>query len=77
MDYLVSHALEIMYLCLGFGFLVLVIVVSRFLITLNRTVKKVNYFADIFGDYVKKPIEVLMQINEYIAPALEMFLKKK
>lgn len=77
MDYVIAHALEIMYLCLGGGFLVLVIVASRFLITLNRTVKKVNYFADVFGDYVRKPLEVLAQINDYVKPVLDIFNGKK
>lgn len=77
MDYLIANALEIMYLCIGGGFLVLVIVACRFLMTVNTTVKKINYFADIFGDYVRKPLEVLGQINDYVGPVLEMFNGKK
>ena len=73
MDYIIAHALEIMYLCLGGGFLVLVFVASRFLLTLNRTIGKINYFADVFGDYVRKPLEVLTQINDYVKPVLDMF----
>jgi hypothetical protein len=77
MDYLITNALEIMYLCLGGGFLILVIVASKFLLTLNRTIGKINYFADVFGDYVRKPLEVLAQINDYVAPVIEMFNGKK
>jgi len=77
MDYLIAHALEIMYLCLGFGFLILVIVASKFLLNLNRTISKINYFAEIFGDYVRKPLEVLVQINDYVKPVIEMFSGKK
>ncbi len=77
MDYLIAHALEIMYLCLGGGFLILVIVISRFLLNLNRTISKINYFAEVFGDYVRKPLEVLIQINDYFKPVIEMFTGKK
>lgn len=77
MDYLISHALEIMYLCLGVGFLILVVVVSVFLLNLNKTIGKINYFADVFGDYVRKPLEVLTQINDYVKPVLDMFNAKK
>ncbi len=77
MDYLIAHAIEIMYLCLGFGFLILVIVLTRLLISINNTVNKINYFVEIFGDYVRKPIEVLVQANEYIAPVLDFLIKKK
>jgi uncharacterized protein YoxC len=73
MDYLITNALEIMYLCLGFGFLILSIVLVRLLISINQTINKINYFTDIFGEYVRKPIEVLMQVNDYIKPVLEMF----
>jgi uncharacterized protein YoxC len=77
MDYLIAHALEIMYLCLGFGFLILSIVLVRLLVSINKTINKINYFVEIFGDYVRKPIEVLMQANEYIAPVLDFLIKKK
>ncbi len=77
MDYLLAHALEIMYLCFGVGFLILVIVLARLMIAVNRTVNKINYFAEVFGLYVRKPLQVLVQIHDYIAPLLEMFSKKK
>ena len=73
MDYIIANALEIMYLCLGAGFLILVIVASKFLLNLNKTIGKINYFADVFGEYVRKPIEILNQVNEYVKPVLEMF----
>ncbi len=77
MDYFIAHALEIMYLCLGFGFLILVFVVSKFLLNLNKTISKINYLTDVFGDYVRKPLEVLAQINDYVKPVIEMFSGKK
>ena len=77
MDYLIANALEIMYLCLGGGFLILVAVVAKFLLNLNRTIGKINYFADVFGDYVRKPLEVLTQINDYVKPVIEMLGGKK
>lgn len=71
--FLIENALEIMYLCLGFGFVVLVFFVVRPLMRVHRLLKKVDGLADLSIEYIQKPLQLLMQVHRVVSP----FLRKK
>ena len=66
-EYIVSNGKDLMFLCLGIGFLILTINVSRALIELTSVLKKVNRIVDTVERVLWKPIQVVSQLNNIIS----------
>jgi len=75
MDYLLDNALEIMWLCLGFGFLILVGFVVRTIYIATQLLKKVNDLTDLTIHYVNKPLSMIVQAEKTVMQLLERFTK--
>ena len=73
LDYLMANALEILWLCLGFGFLLLVLFVVRALYIATQLLKKVNDLTDLTIHYVNKPLSMIVQAEKTVTQLLEKF----
>lgn len=71
LDYMIAHALEILWLCLGFGFLLLVIFVVRALYVTTQLLKKVNDLTDLTIHYVNKPLSMIVQAEKTVTQFLD------
>ena len=71
LDYMIEHALEILWLCLGFGFVVLVLFVVRALYIATQLMKKVNDLTDLTIHYVNKPLSMIVQVEKTVTQFLE------
>ncbi len=76
MDYLVTHATEIMQLCFGFGFLILVAFCIRPLILLTRVLAKIDDLSDLFIEYLEKPLRAAIRIYSVFSEFTKFFGKK-
>ncbi len=76
MDYLIQNATQIMQLCFGFGFLVLIVFFVRPLIILTRILQKADDLSDIFIEYIQRPIKILIHIHKTISEIFGFFRKK-
>ncbi|MBT3348811.1 hypothetical protein HN954_01710 [bacterium] len=77
MDFFLANALEILYLSLSGGFLILVFFLVRFFIKITWTVRRINGWIEIFEELIEKPIQVLMKLHKVLGPVLRLFGKKK
>lgn len=77
MDYLLANALEILYLALALGFLLLVFFTIRLLVKVTWTVNRVNAWIEIFEELVQKPVQILWKIHKTLQPVLKLFGKNK
>jgi len=75
MDYIFANALEILWLCLGFGFLILVIFVVRAIYIATQLMKKVNDLTDLTIHYINKPLSMIVQAEKTVTQMLERFIK--
>lgn len=75
MDYLIENALQILWLCLGFGFLILVFFVVRAIYIATLLLKKVNDLTDLTIHYVNKPLSMIVQAEKTVTQMLERFTK--
>ncbi len=72
MDYIIANAKEIMMLCFGVGFVILILVVSRSLIIATRLMKKIDDLTDLTIHYINKPLSLVVQAEK----SINKFLKK-
>ncbi len=75
MDYIFENALEILWLCLGFGFLILVFFVVRAIYIATQLMKKVNDLTDLTIHYINKPLSMIVQAEKTVTQMLERFTK--
>lgn len=73
LDYMMANALEILWLCLGFGFVVLVLFVVRALYIATQLLKKVNDLTDLTIHYVNKPLSMIVQAEKTVTQFLDKF----
>lgn len=76
MDYLVEHASEIMRLCFGFGFLVLMLVLSHSVLAFTHVAKKVDQVADLLLKLISTPVTISLQLKEIVDHVYNYFGKK-
>lgn len=76
MDYLVEHASEIMRLCFGIGFLVLMLVLSHSVLAFTHVAKKVDQAADLLLKLISAPVTMSLQIKEIVDHVYGYFGKK-
>jgi hypothetical protein len=76
MNYLIEHAQEIMYLCVGGGFLLVCLFAVRTLWIGTRLIKKVDDLSDIFVQYIQKPLRFIIQAQQVIGKLTEWMRKK-
>lgn len=76
MDYLIEHAQEIMYLCVGAGFLLVCLFAVRALWIGTRLMSKIDDLSDIFIEYIQKPLRFIIQAQQIIGKAMEWMKKK-
>jgi len=75
LDYMIENALQILWLCLGFGFVVLVLFVIRTLYVVTQLLKKVNDLTDLTIHYVNKPLSMIVQAEKTVTQFLDKFNK--
>ncbi len=75
MDYLFDNALQILWLCLGFGFLLLVLFIIRTIYIATQLLKKINDLTDLTIHYVNKPLSMIVQAEKTVTQMLERFTK--
>lgn len=76
MDYIIEHASEIMRLCFGIGFLVLMLVLSHSVLAFTHVAKKVDQVADLLLKLVSTPVILSLQIKEMVDQVYGYFGKK-
>ena len=76
MDFILNHAKEIMYLCFGVGFLVLIGFLCQSIYVATRVFRKIDDLSDIFIQYVQKPLRVFLQVKDVFMNVREWFRKK-
>lgn len=75
MDYLITNATEIMQLCFGFGFLILIYFAVRPIIVITRLLKKCDDLTNIFIQYIQKPLQIIIKAHEVVSGVFK-FMKK-
>ncbi len=75
MDYMIENANEIMKLCFGGGFLILVLVACRTLWHITKVVKKINDLTELFIDYIEKPLMMILSAKKILDKVMERFQK--
>ncbi len=75
MDYLLMNAREIMYLCFGGGFLLLVIFAIQPLIVAARLLRKIDDLTDLFIEYIQKPLRFLFEAQKFLSRVLSWWKK--
>ncbi|MCF7812683.1 hypothetical protein K9M59_03785 [Candidatus Gracilibacteria bacterium] len=75
MDYFIEHAKEIMYLCFGGGFLVLVIFAVRALWIATHLLAKLDDLSELFIEYIQKPLRIILQLHEVFKNVTRWFKK--
>lgn len=73
LDYLIGNALEILWLCLGFGFIILVFFVVRAIYIATQLMKKINDLTDLTIHYVNKPLSMIVQAEKTVTQFLDKF----
>lgn len=71
--FLIENALEILYLCLGVGFLMMSFSITRAVIRLNRILTKIDDLTDIFIEYIQKPLSFILQAHKTIQKIRNFF----
>ncbi len=75
MNFLLENAKEIMYLCWGGGFLLLILFTIRSLIIATRILQKLDDLSDIFIEYIQKPLQFVIQISQLLSKLKKWFKK--
>ena len=76
MDYLVQNASEVMRLCFGIGFLVLMLVLSHSVLVFTQVAKKIDQVADLLIKLVSTPVTLSLQVKEVMDHVFNYFGKK-
>ena len=66
-EYMVTNAQDIMFLCIGIGVLILSVNLSRALIQLVAILKKANRISDTVEKVMVKPLQLANQVNNFIS----------
>ena len=77
MDFLLQHAKEIMYLCFGVGFLVLVGFMCQSIYVATKVLRKINDISDVFIEYVQRPLKMFLQMKDFVSSVSAWFKKDK
>jgi len=75
MNFLLENSLEILWLSLAIGFFVLTIILSRAIILATRILKKIDDLTNIFIEYIKKPLSILLKIKKSCSKISKIFKK--
>ena len=73
--FFIENAKEIMFLCLGGGFLILIIYIVRSLVILTRLLNKVDDITDLVVEYIQKPLSVIIQAHRTFQKVQSWFKK--
>jgi len=73
MDYVLGHALEIFWLTLSVCLLLLTLLVSKTVLKINRILTKIDDLAEIFIEYIQKPLAMIFQIQKILSKIFKMF----
>ena len=71
--FLIDNAAEIMQLCFGFGFLILVFFIVRPIIILTKLLRKVNDLTDLFIEYIQKPLQMIVKAHGVLSSVFKFF----
>lgn len=74
--FFIEYAKEIMFLCIGVGFLGVSIALIRALVKFTRLVNKVDDIVNLFIEYIQKPLAMLLQAHKMFSKAKSWFSKK-
>ncbi len=76
LEYIIENASQVMRLCFGFGFLILMIVISHSVLVFTKVAQKIDRVADIILKLVSTPVALSLQLKE-IVDHVSNYLGKK
>jgi len=75
MEFWITNARELMYLCFGGGFILLVLFAIRTMWIATRVLRKIDDLTDLFIEYIQKPIQFIIEAQKILSKVLG-WLKK-
>lgn len=73
MEYIVANGLNIMFLCIGIGFLLVSFRIAGLLGNANRLLTKIHRITDLVETVIQRPMQMMMAAQNIIGRILKLF----
>ncbi|MCF7906009.1 hypothetical protein K9L63_02370 [Candidatus Gracilibacteria bacterium] len=74
-EFWITNAREIMFLCFGGGFLLFVLFAIRTMWIATRLLRKLDDLTDLFIEYIQKPLKFIIEAQKILSKVLGWWKK--